>query len=151
MYRALIRRHIRSLFANVNRQSYDPLLNSLAPDFEHFVLGTHALSGIRDNRDDTREWYARLFRVMPELEIVLNRIEVEGPPWRMLTVLDFSAYFLAEDGTRMRGRGFVVGTLAWGKITSMKILPDTEELVAILDRMAEAGLQDAHALPIDNR
>lgn len=142
-------RKIRSLFENVNQHDYQALLDALAPKFEHFVFGNHSLSGLRTRREDLAEWYARLFRVLPELKFTLRRLQVEGPPWRTLAVMEWNAEYDDGDGARLYGGGVFAVNLRWGRITRLVVLPDTERLVAILDRMAAAGKEEAHALPID--
>ena len=47
MYCAIVRRRVVGLFAAVSNGNVRPVLEGLAPRFEHFFLGDHALGGSR--------------------------------------------------------------------------------------------------------
>ena len=47
MYHAIVRRRVVGLFAAVSNSNARPVLEGLAPRFEHFFLGDHALGGSR--------------------------------------------------------------------------------------------------------
>ena len=47
MYHAIVRRRVVALFAAVSKGDARPVLDGLAPRFEHFFLGDHALGGSR--------------------------------------------------------------------------------------------------------
>jgi hypothetical protein len=57
MYHAIVRRRVVALFAAVNKGDARPVLEGLAPRFEHFFLGDHALGGSRFTLEKTRLWY----------------------------------------------------------------------------------------------
>ena len=57
MYHAIVRRRVAALFAAVSNGDARPVLEGLAPRFEHFFLGDHALGGSRFTLERTRLWY----------------------------------------------------------------------------------------------
>ena len=56
MYHAIVRRRVVGLFAAVSNGNARPVLEGLAPRFEHFFLGDHALGGSRFTLEKTRLW-----------------------------------------------------------------------------------------------
>jgi hypothetical protein len=67
MYHAIVRRRVVALFAAVSKGDARPVLEGLAPHFEHFFLGDHALGGSRFSLEKTRLWYERLYRLLPDI------------------------------------------------------------------------------------
>ena len=59
MYHAIVRRRVVGLFAAVSKGDARPVLEGLAPRFEHFFLGDHALGGSRFTLEKTKLWYER--------------------------------------------------------------------------------------------
>jgi len=149
MYHAIVRARIRSLFEAVNRGDAEPVLAAFASRFEHRFLGEdHALAGSRTSLDKTREWYRRLYRLLPDIHFDLDRIAVSGPPWNTVVVVDWNETNSGTDGVRTSNRGFHVVHLAWGRATRLLICPDTTGLAATLDRLFATGNAEAHAAPI---
>ena len=65
MYHSIVRRRVMSLFAAVSNGNARPVLEGLAPRFEHFFLGDHALGGSRFTLEKMMLWYERLCRLLP--------------------------------------------------------------------------------------
>jgi len=84
MYHAVARRRVVALFAAVSEGDAHPVLEGLAPHFEHFFLGDHALGGSRFTLEKTRLWYERLYRLLPDISFDLRAIRISGPPWNTL-------------------------------------------------------------------
>ena len=149
MYHAIVRRRIRSLFDAVNRGDAEPVLAAFAEHFEHRFLGEdHALAGSRTTIGKTREWYRRLYRLLPDIHFELQRIAVSGPPWNTVVVVDWRETNSGTDGVRTANQGIHVVHLAWGRATRLLICPDTSGLMATLDRLFKSGNAEAHAAPI---
>ena len=74
MYHAIVHRRVAALFASVSTGDARPVLEGLAPHFEHFFLGDHALGG-------SRFTYERLYRLLPDISFDLRAIRISGPPW----------------------------------------------------------------------
>lgn len=151
MYHAIVRRRIRSLLDAINRGDAAPVLAAFAPDAEHIFIGTHAMSGRRVTPDGIRAWYQRLFRLLPDLRFTPHRIDVAGPPWATIVVVEWSETNSATDGVETSAMGVHVLHLRWGRVTRMLILTDTAALQATLARTVATSDGESQAAPIDER
>jgi ketosteroid isomerase-like protein len=100
MYHAIVRRRVVALFAAVSKGDARPVLEGLAPHFEHFFLGDHALGGSRFTLEKTRMWYERLYRLLPDISFDLRAIRISGPPWNTLVAVDWLESNSGTDGVR---------------------------------------------------
>jgi ketosteroid isomerase-like protein len=150
MYQAIVRRRITALFDAVGRDDSNPVLDAFAPRFVHRFLGRSALGGARHSLAATRDWYERLYRLLPGIRFDLTAIAVAGPPWNTLAVVDWRESNEGADGVRTQNFGCHIAQLAWGRMVSLTICPDTAGLQATLDRIAAAGFDEAHAPPIED-
>ena len=149
MYHAIVRRRIRQLFDAVNRRDAQPVLDQFAPRFEHAFLGEdHALGGTRRTLAATERWYARLYRLLPDIHFDLRDVSVSGGPWNTTVVVGWDETNSGTDGVRTHNRGYHMVQLCWGRATRLVICPDTVGLKATLDRLALAGNAEARAAPI---
>ncbi|HPG03482.1 MAG TPA: nuclear transport factor 2 family protein, partial [Rhodoblastus sp.] len=108
----------------------------------------HALGGRRTSLAATRDWYARLYRLLPDIAFDLRAIRISGPPWNTLVSVDWMETNSAG-GVRTHTPGVHVVRLAWGKMTYLGIYPDTTGLTATLDRLHAAGAAEARADKIE--
>jgi ketosteroid isomerase-like protein len=145
MYHAIVRRRVEELFGHVNRGNAEPVLRLFARRFEHSFPGNHALGGSRTTLPATRQWYERLYRLLPDIRFELRRIRVSGSPWNTLVVAEWEETNSGTDGVRTYNSGIHVLHLRWGRATQLIICPDTVGLKATLDRLALAGHAEAHA------
>ena len=144
MYHAFVRRRVLQLFAAVSRGDARPVIEGLAPRFEHYFLGDHALGGSRVSLAATRAWYERLYRLLPDIAFELRAVRVSGPPWNTLIAVDWMETNSAG-GVRTYTPGAHLVRLAWGRMTYIGIYPDTTGLIATLQRLAGAGVAEANA------
>jgi ketosteroid isomerase-like protein len=149
MYHAIVRRRVVGLFAAVSNGNALPVLEGLAPRFEHFFLGDHALGGSRFTLEKTRLWYERLYRLLPDISFDLRAIRISGPPWNTLVAVDWLESNSGTDGVRTFTRGVHVVRLEWGRMTYIGIYPDTVGLVTTLQRLSRAGVAEATAEKIE--
>jgi ketosteroid isomerase-like protein len=148
MYHAIVRRRVRDLFGAINRGDSEPVLLAFAPRFEHCFLGTTALGGARRTLSATRQWYQRLYRLLPDIRFDLGRIWVGGSPWNTLVLVEWEESNSGTDGVVTVTRGVHVLRLRWGRATQLTICPDTAGLKTTLDRLALSGNIEARAAPI---
>lgn len=149
MYHAIVRRRVQDLFDHVNRGDAEPVLRLLARRFEHRFLGNdHALGGSRTTVPATRGWYARLYRLLPDISFDVQRITVSGTPWNTTVVAEWTETNSGTDGVRTYNSGVHVVHLRWGRMTQLIICPDTTGLEATLERLAAGGNTEARARPI---
>ena len=154
IYRAVVRRQVRKLFAEANAGNWAPIVDGLASSFSYRFVGDTPLGGTRTTHDAMRRWFERLYRLFPGSQFAPQRIVVEGPPWntRIMT-------YVKIHGTAPNTQGVAAPyenefmqamILRWGKITSVLTLEDTQRFVEALPRLAAAGITDATASPIND-
>ena len=148
MYHAIVRRRVRALFNAVSHGDAEPVLRQFARRFEHSFLGDHALGGSRRTDVATRQWYERLYRLLPDIRFDLTQISVSGGPWNTVVVVEWDETNSGTDGVRTYNHGIHVMQLRWGRATRLLICPDTIGLRVTLDRLAAAGNTEALAAPI---
>ena len=148
MYHAIVRRRIEGLFRAINQGDAEPVLRQFAERFEHSFLGNSALGGSRTSLPATRQWYQRLYRLLPDIHFDLRKITVSGGPWNTIVVIEWDETNSGTDKVRTYNRGIHVVHLRWGRATKLIICPDTVGLNATLERLNAAGHADAKAAPI---
>ena len=83
---------------------------------------------------------------MPNLHIQVNNIWVKGWPWHTVVFAqwDATATLLNGDSSYFN-RGFHVITMRWGKVYSLDVFEDSQEVARGLAAQAESGLNEAIA------
>src|SRR5262249_22177052 len=137
------------LFAAVSNGNARPVLEGLAPHFEHFFVGGHALGGSRFTLEKTRLWYERLYRLLPDIRFDLRAIRISGPPLDTLAALNWLESNSGTDGVRTFPPGLHVVRLAWGRMSYIGIYSDTVGVVTTLQRLSRAGVAEATAEKIE--
>jgi ketosteroid isomerase-like protein len=150
VYRSIVASQIRGAWRRLQNRDAAAVLDRFAASFEYRFVGSHALGGTRRTRDAQAAWFARLFRVFPDIEFTVRDVLVAGWPWRTRAVAIIDVRLLDEPG---RDQGEPVWTnevfqlleLRWGRIRSITTLTDTQREVELLRRRAERGLDEALA------
>ncbi|MGL4319615.1 MAG: nuclear transport factor 2 family protein [Paracoccaceae bacterium] len=150
MYHAIVRRKINALFDAINRGDAEPVFTGFAARFEHVMLGNHALSGRRSSLALTRDWYGRLYRLLPDIHFDITRITIRGWPWNTVAYVEWREANSGTDGVRAEASGVHVVEIRWARMTRLLILPDTVKLVGTLERLALKGVNEAAAAPIED-
>jgi ketosteroid isomerase-like protein len=150
MYHSIVRGQIVALFDAVGRGDAKPVLDGFAPRFVHRFLGRSAMGGARHSLAATKAWYERLYRLLPGIRFDITAIQVAGPPWNSVAVVDWRESNEGADDIRTENFGCHIAHLRWRKMTSLTICPDTAGLAATLDRLAAAGFSEAAAPPIED-
>jgi ketosteroid isomerase-like protein len=146
VYRALVRRRIRSTFLDeLSRGDYPAVVKRTAPNVEHTFPGQGALGGTRRSRDALRQWFERLFRLFPVLRFEVEDIAVTGWPWRTVVAVRWRDWGRAADGEPYENRGCEVFEIRWGRATTISQYLDTKIVDDSLERMASAGIDEAAA------
>ena len=146
LYSYLVKKLIRQSFENVNNHEYDELLKAVAPNVHHRFAGAHSIGGQRHDKETMRRWLGRVGRVLPNLHIEVNDIWVKGAPWhtKVFVQWDATATLLNGDSSYFN-RGFHVITMRWGKVYSLDVFEDSQEVARGLAVQAEFGLKEAIA------
>lgn len=152
IYRAIVRRQVRTLFAQANGGNWEAIVAGLAPSFTYRFIGETPLGGTRTTHAAMRRWFDRLYRLFPGSQFAPVRIVVEGPPWntQIMTYVKIqgTAPTTAGAPAPYENEFMQAMILRWGKITSVITLEDTQRFVEALPRLAAAGIDDATASPI---
>jgi ketosteroid isomerase-like protein len=152
IYRAIVRRQVRTLFAQANAGNWEAIVKGLAPTFSYRFIGDTPLGGTRTTHEAMRRWFERLYRLFPNSQFAPQRIVVEGPPWntKIMTYVKIRGTAPNPEGISApyENEFMQLMVLCWGKITSVTTLEDTQRFVDALPRLAAAGITDATATPI---
>ena len=148
LYQAIVKRRIRQAFEHVNNHRWDALMRSIAPDVHHRFGGVHAIGGERHDRETLRRWFERLARVLPNLQLEIKNIWVEGWPWRTMVFVQWDGTATLLNGGGYSQHAIHVITLRWGKIHALDVFEDSQEVARALVAQAAAGLDEAAAQPI---
>lgn len=148
MYHAVIRAIVKNLFRALNKGDYEPILAGFAPEFEHWFVGTHALSGLRTSMPTTRAWYERLLKVFPNIKFDIRNIVVSGWPWNTLVAVEWTDSYTLLNGEKRTNCGVHMIRLVWGKGVSVHIYCDTELLLENLAIQKAGGIGEASYAPL---
>ena len=148
MYHHVVRRQVQRAFHEINAGRYQPVVAQFAAQHRHAMFGQHALGGERNTLGSTRDWYARLQRLLPDLRFELQSIAVSGWPWDTRALVSWKDSFSLPDGSRGSNQGVHELRLAWGKLVCLEVHCDTARLQSYCERMQALGLAEAGAAPI---
>lgn len=149
LYSSIVENRIRQTFDHVNHHRLDEALKAVAPNVHHRVSGTHALGGERHDKQAMRRWFERFGRVLPNLQIKVNKVWVMGWPWHTTVFArwDGTATLLGADAPYVN-RGLHVFTLRWGRVHALEEFQDSQAAARALAAQAASGLEEAVAEPI---
>lgn len=148
MYHAFVRRKITAAFAGLSAGRIKAVTDTLSPHAVHYFVGTHALSGTRRTPASIRAWYERLLRLLQGIEFTLHEVRVAGGPWRTQVEAIWTETNRGTDGVVTRAEGVNLIEVRWGRVTRVRIYPDTVVLERTLQRIAAHGTAEALAPPI---
>lgn len=149
LYTYFVKKVIQQSFDHVNNRRWDELLRAVVPNVHHRFAGAHALGGERHDKATLRLWFERLARVLPNLNLKVNRILVKGWPWHTTVFVQWDATATLLDGDNSYfNRGLHVITLRWGGVHVLDVFEDTQEVARGLAAQAVAGLKEAVAAQI---
>jgi len=146
MYHMIMRSKVRDVFNALNHGNYEPVFASLAPKFEHWFIGEHALSSLRISLPMTRAWYERLYRIFPNIHFDLKNIVVQGTPWDTTITVEWDDSYILLNGEKRSNLGVHIIHFKWFKADSIRIYCDTKLLLDNLAIQAQGGIKDV-ALP----
>jgi hypothetical protein len=149
MYHAIMRAKVREVFNDLNHGRYEPILASLAPKFEHWFIGDHALSGLRTSMPVTRQWYERLYHIFPNIHFDLKNIVVQGMPWDATITVEWDDNYTLLNNEKRWNLGVHIIHFKWTKADSVRIYCDTKLLLENLAIQAKGGVEDASMLPLE--
>lgn len=149
MYHAFVCRRVRALFDSVNDGRAAYVLANYAHEFEHICVGQHALGGRRTRIGPMLDWYARMYRLLPNVHFEVTKITPCGGPWKTVVLVEWVTTNLTPDGVQMTGTGVHMIHLRWGRMVQLFICPYADALSGPLEALARAGVAEARAAPIE--
>ena len=144
-YSSIVENRIRQTFDHVNHHRWDEALEAVAPHSHHRVSGAHALGGERHGKEAIRRWFERFGRVLPNLEIKVNKVWVMGWPWHTTVFAQWDGIATLLNGDAYVNRGLHVFTLRWGKVYVLEEFQDSQAAAHALAAQAAGGLMEAVA------
>ena len=150
MYHLMVRRKLRQAFRQLNAGDYESILKQFGPKFEHAFPGDHTFSGTRHTLDSSRCWYERLYRVFPDLQFEIKNILVTGWPWNTLAAVEWADRASTAAGEPYTNAGVHIFRLRWGRVAELHIYCDTQKLGERCRQLAEEGVLEAVAGPIED-
>lgn len=147
MYRAIVSRKVKQIWAGLNAHDTSLLFDGLADDFSHEFLGDHAMGGTRTSISQMSRWFERVFRFFPGIRFQLRSVAVRGMPWNTVVLAWIDVIVPVEDEVFKNTLAQRV-ELRWGKVHSVINIEDTQLLAMLLDRLAASGMAEANAEPI---
>lgn len=148
MYKAIARRKARATFEALSRGDWEAAIEDVAPDVHHIFPGDNAIGGERHSKEAMGRWFARLYRLIPDLTFEVKNIAIKGPPWDLMVAVEWADHGKAADGVPYSNDGAHWIRLQRGKATYIHAFLDTEKVTEICRRLAEDGVEEAAAEPI---
>lgn len=149
MHHLIARRTARWAFERLSDRDAQALLSRCSDDIHHGFAGDHALGGERNSKAAFSDWLDRLYRLFPVLSFQSRAILVKGPPWNMIIGVLWTDRGTTADGTDYLNHGVHELTIRWGKLVSLRAHLDSQHLSRVLEAMAQNGIAEAAAPPIE--
>jgi ketosteroid isomerase-like protein len=148
IYKAVVRRKGRAIFAALSRGEWELAVRDMAEDVHHVFAGDNALGGQRHSREAFERWFERLYRLIPEIEFEVHEVAVRGWPWDTAIAIAWTDRGRGADGTPYENHGSHWIRLRWGKGVAVHGYLDTAKVDELLRTMAAAGIEEAAAPPV---
>jgi ketosteroid isomerase-like protein len=148
MYHAIVRHRIRGAFDRLSQGEWEASLGDISPDVHHVFPGDHPLGGERHSREAMELWFARLFRLFPDIRFEVHDVIAKGWPWNTRVTVQWSDAGTTADGEHYVNHGTHWFRLRWGKGVDVRAYLDTAVVEETCRRMAAAGIEEAAAEPI---
>ena len=141
-----IESRLREVFA-LSAADVEPILAPFAAHHRHCVNGHHALSGVRSCRAETRAWYERLARLMPDIAFTVHRVAAWGPPHAARARVEWECRATVA-GEAVRNAGAHDFLFSGGRVRALDITCDDRAMADALARLGRDGAGEALARPI---
>lgn len=148
MYHWIVAHKVRATFAQIAAGNWEPMLTGMAPRFSYRFYGSSALSGERHTLEGLRRWWERSTKLLPNPTFTIEEVIVTGWPWSTRIATRVRIRAVLEDGSAYDNIFMQNLSMRWARVTEIHTLEDTANLQAALDKLAAAGISEAHADPI---
>lgn len=149
MYKTVVKRRVRSLYAALNEGDFHPLLNTFHRDFAYTFAGErHPLAGTRRTRATMQAQFERVLRLFPGIRFTIRQVIVNGAPWDTRIAIAIAVSAELPDGSAYENDIVQLLHMRWGRATRVRTVIDTGRLTDALGRLAAAGVGEATAAPV---
>jgi ketosteroid isomerase-like protein len=148
MYHQIVKQILRQGFQDISQGNFEKLLNNFADDVHFTFTGQTALGADVHSKEAVRQWFQRVNRIFPNLQIEAKQIYVMGFPWNTVAAVQFVVTDTLADGTKYENHGVQIVRIVWGKVVEDYLKEDTLYLSQILEKVAAQGVQEAKLAPI---
>ncbi len=128
MYKAIVRRIVRTGFRALSAGDYEQLLRQFHPQVIFSFAGPAPLGGERRGVEPVREWFQRMFSYFPGIRFTVQHVIVQGWPWNTLVATRLSVAAPRADGSMYRNEAIQFLHLRWGKVVEDHLYEDTYKL-----------------------
>lgn len=139
MYRMIVAHRVRKLWARLAAGDTDAAADQAVDDMRFTFVGSTPLSEEFIGREQFRDWFRRVQKILPGIRFELVDVAVTGPPWRTTVATRLRATATLADGSAYRNDVAQWVKIRWGRMTEDWVLEDTLTLQQACD------IQAAHA------
>jgi ketosteroid isomerase-like protein len=129
MYKAIVRRIVRTGFRALSAGDYEQVLRQFHPGIIFSFAGPAPLGGERRGVGAVRAWFQRLFSYFPGIQYTVHQVIVQGWPWNTLVATRLSVAAPRADGSVYQNDVMQFLHLRWGKVVEDHLYEDTYKLV----------------------
>jgi ketosteroid isomerase-like protein len=134
MYKALVRRTIRTGFRALSVGDYEQVVRQFHPQVVFSFAGPAPLGGERTGVAAVRAWFQRLFAYFPGIQFSVQHVIVQGWPWNTLVATRLAIAAPRANGSMYQNEAMQFLRLRWGKVTEDRLHEDTYKLVIELQK-----------------
>jgi ketosteroid isomerase-like protein len=147
-YKVILRNKILHGFEKLNQGEYKALTNLFSDRVHYRFEGDHALGGERFTKQAVELWFERLLRLLP-LRFEITSMLIQGMPWNTDVVIEFRDHVSPKHQEPYVNNGIQKIKIKWGKAVDVHTYVDTYKIQTALQKLAEHGVQEATAKPIE--
>ena len=147
-YKAVIKSKIINGFNALNRGDYQPVTALFAENVHYWFSGVSAVGGERRSRKACEAWFVRLLKLLPG-QFSIKNMQISGMPWETTVITQFQDVVTPQLGAPYTNDGIQVICIRWGMAVSVRTYVDTLKVDNALRYMAENGVTEAAAKPIE--
>ena len=148
MVRTIVARRARGTFEALSEGDWQKEWRVSPTTFHPTFPGDNAMGGERHSREAMERWFERVYRLIPDLNFEVKRVNVRGFPWDLKVAVEWRDWGHAADGVACENEGAHWIRIQRGKATYIHAYLDTEKVTNMCRRLAEGGFKEAAAPPI---
>jgi ketosteroid isomerase-like protein len=147
MWKRIAARRYTTTMAALSRGDVEAVLEQFAPDVRFAFVGDSPLGGDLWSKQEVREWFGRLFRLLPDPSFEPREVLVDGWPWDVRIAARVLIHSTVA-GQPYTNEFCQFVRLRRGRVVSDYILEDTQRFERACARLAASGVAEAAAPPL---